>query len=63
MLNGMYRSGNIEIATTGCGNTRIYGYKPLGDTVEEHDKAVAAKANAMRVKQEDFLIKNWKSER
>ncbi|WP_036882179.1 hypothetical protein [Prevotella disiens] len=57
MLNGMYRSGNIEIATTGCGNTRIYGYKPLGDTVEEHDKAVAAKANAMRVKQEDFFNK------
>ena len=45
--------GYLEIATTGCGNTRIYGYKPLADTVEEHDRIVKERDEAAaKVQQE-----------
>lgn len=43
----------LEIATTNCGNTRIYGYKPLADTVEEHDRIVKERDEAAaKVQQE-----------
>lgn len=44
--DNMLHYGRLEIATTGCGQTRIYGYCPLGETVEEHDAAVAAQRAA-----------------
>lgn len=37
-----------EIATTGCSTTRIYLYKPLGETLEEHQMAYQAKMDAER---------------
>lgn len=40
---------STEIAATGCGNTRIYLYKPMGETLEEHVAAYHAKAETERV--------------
>lgn len=37
-----------EIATSGCSTTRIYLYKPLGETLEEHVTAYQAKIEAER---------------
>ena len=41
-------SGNAEIATTGCGNTRIYLYPALADTLTEHLDAYRAKTQEER---------------
>jgi len=49
------RYGNLEIATTGCGDTRIYGYCPLGDTIEEHDAAVKVRDSELKTEKEKRL--------
>lgn len=38
--------GCLEVKTTGCRETCIYGYKPLADTVEEHDRIVKERDEA-----------------
>lgn len=38
MFNGDF-VGGTKIRTTGCGNTDIIAYKPLGDTLAEHKAA------------------------
>ncbi len=50
---------SFEIATTGCRLTRIYGYYPLADTVEEHDAIVAERERAQR----EADAKRYKEER
>lgn len=54
VLNGYpYHRGKFELATTGCGITRILGYKPLADTVEEHDAIVTARDLAAKAEREE----------
>lgn len=38
--------GRLEVKTTNCRETCIYGYKPLADTVEEHDRIVKERDEA-----------------
>ena len=47
-LKGFGMIFSTEIATTGCSTTRIYLYKPLGETLEEHVTAYQAKIEAER---------------
>lgn len=43
----------LDIATTNCRETRIFGYRPLADTIEEHDRLVKERDKAeKRVQQE-----------
>lgn len=55
LIKGMFPIYTLEIATTGCGNSRIYGYKPLGKTVEEHDAVVTARREAELLRQKAIL--------
>ena len=58
----MYTDG-FQIRTTNCGNTSIYGYYPLGETVEEHDAEVerirAEKAEQARKRYEEELTRRY----
>lgn len=47
-LRGFGQIFSTEIATTGCSTTRIYLYKPLGETLEEHQRIYQAKIEAER---------------
>lgn len=53
----------FQIRTTGCSNTSIYGYYPLGETVEEHDAEVerirAEKAEQARKRREEELDRRY----
>lgn len=48
LIKGFNAIFSNEIATTGCSTTRIYLYRPLGDTLEEHMSAYQAKIDAER---------------
>lgn len=47
-LKGFGAIMSSEIATTGCSTTRIYLYKPLGDTLEEHKAEYQKKIESER---------------
>lgn len=47
-IKGFRQIFSTEIATTGCSTTRIYLYKPLAETLEDHQKAYQAKMDAER---------------
>jgi len=56
-------SDGFQIRTTGCSNTSIYGYYPLGETVEEHDTEVerirSEKAEHARKRHEEELTRRY----
>ena len=42
----------FEIATTGCGSSRVFCYKPLANTLEKHNEIIAASKAEQKAKDE-----------
>ena len=73
LLNDLFSNKNhpyheydrIEIATTGCSTTRIYMYRALASTLEDHDCIVAdrkQKAEKERIQEAEDARQEWLSE-